>query len=169
MKGWLKLKLSIKQEQFFWDIANELLASSKVQSMDTFMQHGETSCLTHSLAVAYTSYCFCVHYDLNIDYKALIRGALLHDFFLYDWHEKGDRKGLHGFTHPHAALKNAKTYFTLIKKEEDIIQKHMWPLTLTLPRYKESFIVSFADKYCSLQETLHLSPRFSPHRTPIRE
>ena len=151
------MKLSAHQERFFWTTAKELLASPKVQLMNQFIQHGETTCLTHSLCVAYLSYCFCIRFDLAVDYQSLIRGALLHDFFLYDWHEKGDRKGLHGFTHPHTALKNAKTYFTLTPKEEDIIKKHMWPLTLSFPRYKESFIVSFADKYCSLQETFNLS------------
>jgi uncharacterized protein len=28
----------------------------------------------------------------------------------------------------------------------------MWPLTLVPPKYKESFIVSFADKYLSSKE-----------------
>ncbi|NTW07521.1 MAG: HAD family hydrolase, partial [Syntrophaceae bacterium] len=38
--------------------------------------------------------------------------------------------------------------------EADIIQKHMWPLTLVPPKYKESFIVSFADKYLASREYL---------------
>jgi uncharacterized protein len=36
--------------------------------------------------------------------------------------------------------------------EEDIIRKHMWPLTLVPPKYKESFIVSFADTYLASKE-----------------
>ena len=42
----------------------------------------------------------------------------------------------------------------LTEKEQDIILKHMWPVTLILPKYKESFIITFVDKYCAIQETL---------------
>jgi uncharacterized protein len=31
----------------------------------------------------------------------------------------------------------------------------MWPLTLIPPKYKESFIVSFADKYLSSKEFIN--------------
>ena len=30
--------------------------------------------------------------------------------------------------------------------------KHMWPVTLALPRYKESYLVILADKWCALTE-----------------
>ena len=39
--------------------------------------------------------------------------------------------------------------------EKDIIAKHMWPLTLRkVPKYKESFLISFVDKYTSTSETV---------------
>ena len=84
------------------------------------------------------------------------RGALLHDLFLYDWHIKGSHKGLHGFTHPKTALQNASKICDLTEKEKDIIVKHMWPLTIRLPKYRESFVVSGADKLCALAEMLHI-------------
>jgi uncharacterized protein len=43
--------------------------------------------------------------------------------------------------------------------EKDIIEKHMWPLTLKLPKYKEAFIVSFVDKYCAFMESIRLNNR----------
>ena len=79
---------------------------------------------------------------------------MLHDFFLYDWHDKNHPK-LHGFKHPYIALENAKERYDLSTKEEDIIKKHMFPLTLIPPRYKESYIICLADKICSLLETFH--------------
>ena len=37
---------------------------------------------------------------------------------------------------------------------QDIIKKHMWPLTVIPPSYKESWVVTVADKYVSARETL---------------
>ena len=31
----------------------------------------------------------------------------------------------------------------------------MWPLTITPPRFPESYVVVMFDKYCSLMETFH--------------
>ncbi|MPN07787.1 hypothetical protein SDC9_155059 [bioreactor metagenome] len=86
----------------------------------------------------------------------MIRGALLHDFFLYDWHEKNQNHRLHGFTHPKRALCNAQHYFRLNDIERDVIEKHMWPMTLKPPRFKESLVVCLVDKCCTLSETLRL-------------
>ena len=84
---------------------------------------------------------------------------MLHDLFLYDWHcyrrQKGER--LHGFEHPRKALANAEKFFALTPMECDIILRHMWPLTLTPPSTRESYVVVMFDKYVSLLETLHCS------------
>lgn len=118
------------------------------------MQHGDISCLEHCLYVSYTSYVLCE--KLGLDKKSAARAALLHDFFLYDWHKKDGRRGWHGFTHPRKALENAAQHFSLSPMEQNIILRHMWPLTPLPPRYKESFIVTMADKYCALSEVSHL-------------
>jgi uncharacterized protein len=152
------MALSIEEQQYFKDCAAEILQSDEVQSMSTFIQHANISCLEHSVSVAYYSYHLCRKLNLQVDCRSLIRGALLHDFFLYDWHLKSDRKGLHGFTHPKTALENAQEHFTLNEKERDIIVKHMWPLTPRPPKYKEALIVSLSDKFCSTIETLRLYP-----------
>ena len=38
------------------------------------------------------------------------------------------------------------------EKEKDMIIKHMWPVTLALPRYKETFLMIFIDKYFAVEE-----------------
>ncbi len=152
------MALKARDEQYFKSCAAEILQSKEVQSMSAFIQHANVSCLEHSVSVAYYSYRLCRKLRLQVDCRSLIRGALLHDFFLYDWHLKSDRKGLHGFTHPKTALENAQEHFTLNDKEKDIIVKHMWPLTLRPPKYKEALIVSLSDKFCSTIETLRLYP-----------
>ncbi|HEX3040255.1 MAG TPA: HD domain-containing protein [Caproiciproducens sp.] len=152
------MALSKEEAQFFQNCASELLKCGDVQLMSNFIQHANVSTLEHSVSVAYYSYLACRKLNLDVDYRNMIRGALLHDFFLYDWHLKSDRKGLHGFTHPKTALENAEEHFSLNDMERDIIIKHMWPLTLTPPKYREALIVSLSDKFCSLIETLRIYP-----------
>ena len=130
-----------------------LSENSKLRKMDKFIQHGGTSCLKHTIAVAY--YSIKVAELLGIRYKKrdLIRGALLHDYFLYDWHDGAKGRNIHGFTHPGTALNNADRDFTLTDTERDIIKKHMFPLTIKPPVCREGWIVCMVDKYCSLYET----------------
>jgi uncharacterized protein len=128
----------------------DLLKNENVQSMSGFIQHGSLSCLDHCRHVSYKSYLICK--ALKLDYRSAARGGLLHDYFLYDWHHSPGR--WHGFHHPRAALVNANRDFSLNRLERDIIKKHMWPLTLVPPRYRESLIVGLADKYCTMTEVV---------------
>ena len=89
----------------------------------------------------------------NLDYKSAARAGLVHDLFLYDWRKREEgRKGFHAFTHPRASYENAKKIFTPNKIEKDIILKHMWPVTPKFPRYKESFLITYVDKYFACVE-----------------
>lgn len=146
----------LKQADDFFACISDLIGTPEVLSMDNVPQHVEDiSCLFHSLFVAYVSFRLCRFFHL--DFAAAARGGLLHDLFLYDWRVKGSHSGLHGFTHPRAALQNASRLFELSDKEKDIIAKHMWPLTLRhYPRYRESLLVSTADKICAVAELSHL-------------
>lgn len=118
-------------------------------------QHGATSVFRHSLYVAFVSLYWAKRLGLCVDARALVRGALLHDYFLYDWHRPGHGR-LHGFRHPSVALANAQREFALSPVEEDVIARHMFPLNLTPPKYKESWLVCGADKLCAVRETLRL-------------
>ena len=133
-------------------IIKDIIDNPTVRIMQNYKQHYDTSCYEHCMNVAYYSYLFCKRFHLN--YVSAARASMLHDLFLYDWRIKlPNRKGLHGFTHPKTALKNAEALFDLSNKEKDIILKHMWPITITLPNYIESYVVTFADKFCAIQES----------------
>lgn len=149
------VRLTDADECFFRRSVSELLAEKDVRSMGEFTQHAQISTLEHCISVAYVSFWFSEKLHWRVDRRSLARGALLHDFFLYDWHKDASgRKGLHGFTHPRAALENAEARFRLTDRERNIIVRHMWPLTPVPPKCREAFLVSAADKYCSLVETL---------------
>lgn len=147
------MNLSHSEFDNFYSAVYSLLDRPEVKQMNDYIQHGHTTCLDHCLAVSYYSYLFAKRYQLHIDYESLIRGALLHDFFLYDWHIKESHERFHGYKHPAIALENAKQHFDLTPVECDIIKHHMWPLTPTPPHSKEAYIVTFIDKWCSLRET----------------
>ena len=93
-------------------------------------------------------------FSLNVNRKELIRGALLHDYFLYDWHEKNAGHRFHGFIHAGRALQNAKNDFELTRREENIISRHMFPLNIVPPMCKEAWLVCLADKICASKETI---------------
>lgn len=153
------MKLTDKETAFFFVIIYELCQHEKLQEMSKFIQHGRTTTLIHCITVAYYSYWLTRKLRWRMDCKSLIRGAMLHDFYLYDWHIPDKSHKLHGFIHPALALKNSRKYFKLNKIEEDIIEKHMWPLTLTrIPRCREAALVCLIDKCCSLAETFNFYP-----------
>lgn len=127
--------------------------NSRIGSASQYIQHGDTSCLMHMIAVAYYSDKTAEFLRLKrIHRHELIVGALLHDYFLYDWHDGRKERRIHGFTHPGIAFKNADEDFDLSDIAADIIKKHMFPLTIIPPVYIESWIVCLVDKICSVYE-----------------
>ena len=132
----------------------DILKSANMQKEKKFLQHGKVSVYTHSVRVAVLSLFLAELLRVKVNEEAMMRGALLHDYFLYDWHEKDDSHRWHGFSHARAALKNAKKDFQLGEIEQDVIQKHMFPLNLKPPKYKESELVCLADKLSALEETV---------------
>ncbi len=131
----------------------EMLGASRLNIMLELNQHGNTKCLCHTLAVVYCALDMAKRMHIDINKRELIRGGILHDYFLYDWHDGKRERRIHGFTHPSIALKNAEQDFELSKRERDIIKKHMFPLTVIPPVTKESWLICIADKICALRET----------------
>ena len=96
-----------------------------------------------------------MRHGIPCDLRALVRGALLHDYYLYDWHDPNKGFRWHGFKHHRYALWNAERDFLLSKKERNIIRTHMFPLTFwNLPRCREAWIVTLADKKVAAEETM---------------
>ncbi len=144
-----------KQKITFMPYIQPYLTEPAVQSMGHFIQHGTTTTLQHALSVTRISCQLALFLQLNVNYENLAVGALLHDFYLYDWHSQPPEGVLHGFAHPHIACQNAVLYYQVNPEVQHIITTHMWPLTLRFPPHsKEAFLVCAADKYCSTIETI---------------
>lgn len=147
-------QLSAGRQWLLAETIRELKQEGRLDEEKLAMQHGTTSIYRHSLNVAYTSLWMMERWQIRLEPKSLVRGALLHDYFLYDWHEKDGGHRLHGFRHPAFALYNASKDFSLNRKEKNIIARHMFPLTVLPPRCLEAWIVCFVDKYCAFSETM---------------
>ena len=132
----------------------DILASHGMQLERGFYQHGSVSVYDHSFAVAVMCVRLSRFLRIRTDLRALVRGALLHDYFLYDWHTPDPAHRLHGFRHAGTALRNADRDFELNDTERDMIKKHMFPLNPAPPRFKETAVLCLADKYCALRETV---------------
>ena len=146
---------TISPEMFVKNVAEQLEKESRYSMTKDFIQHGSVSVYSHCMFVAVESVKIAQSMNLDVDMDSLVRGALLHDYFLYDWHDNPDgRHNVHGFTHPFTALKNAKEDFNLTRKENDIIVHHMFPLVPFPPHSKEAWIVCMADKICAAKETI---------------
>lgn len=138
--------------------APDILESDNFLTTKTYVQHGNMTVNAHVMNVARYSIALCERLHIHCNRKEMVRGALLHDYFLYDWHhpDKDNPHRLHGFFHPGRALRNASREYRLTKREKEIIKKHMWPLTIVPPLCREAWIVTAADKWCSTMETLHM-------------
>ena len=138
----------------FYSIVEDLLNNDTVQEMKKYRHHFETSCYDHCLCVSYYAYKMAKKW--HTDYTSAARAGMLHDLFLYDWRKpRPDGKGLHAFRHPRIALNNAMKEFELNKVEQDAILKHMWPLTVFLPKYKVSYILTLSDKYATFLDNIN--------------
>lgn len=134
--------------------ASDILSNSKIISQKKFIQHKKISVYNHTLNVTILSLKIIRKFKIKVDEKSLVRGCLLHDYFLYDWHENDKSHRLHGFHHAKTALINASRDFELNKIEKNMIYTHMFPLNLRIPKYKESIILCISDKICAIKEII---------------
>lgn len=157
------LAFNEKEKEELYALIKEVLESDIWIEMMKIPHHLESRSI-HSIEVCCLSWKRAKELK-NCDEKAVAMGAILHDFFFYNWQtEKANIEELiinkskflpraHGFVHPTVALDNAIKYFPHLVNEKvaDIIVKHMWPLTVNPPRFKESWLVCYTDKGCSFR------------------
>jgi len=142
----------------FYALVQDIAENPVYEGLKKYHHH-QHNIYDHSIRVSYISYragLFLSNY-IKINISDLTRGAMLHDFFLYDWRKEKPASGkLHAFEHPKEALSNSITNFSPISKmEKDIILKHMWPLNVIPPRYIETLIVATVDKYVAAIEVFN--------------
>lgn len=140
------MKDNILEEMYRIPAIREVLDHPAFLSLGLYYHHGERSRLIHVISVA--EMVFIMSRIRGLDTVSATRAALLHDFYFYD--RSMERRKGHWRRHPRIALENSLRYFTLNEIERDAIEHHMWPITPRRPLYRESRLVSLADKTCTL-------------------
>lgn len=162
--------MTICEKKEYYEIIYDILKSEEFQKRKTYAHHDKITVYEHSLAVSKLAY--IVAKKLDLDYKSVAIGGLLHDFYTTPWQDnKTKHKFLdsHGFTHASDALINAHKYFPELMNEkiDNMILRHMFPLNKIPPKYKESWIITIVDKYVSLEAIKN--PLFIPKLLGIRK
>ncbi len=142
----------IFNDKEYVNIVRNIIDNNEFIQIKDCDHHGTTR-FAHSLRVSYISY--KISKVLKLDERKTARGGLLHDFF---WTNNKDMKSktLSVFKHNIEAVNNAESIFIISEKEKDIIETHMFPIVPNkLPKYAESWLVSFVDKGVSVFEFLN--------------
>lgn len=120
--------------------------------------HYHTTVSDHSIHVAEIS--AKIGYTLNkmgmhLSLDTLIRGSLLHDIGIVDARKKTKKEMGHclAIYHPLKSVELAQKYINdLSKREKNLIEAHMFPFSLHIPKYKESWVVRLADSIAPIKE-----------------
>lgn len=143
----------------FYQKAEPIISHPNYQKQKNISHHHHSTIYNHVIEVSRICYIIAKKHEGTsnpYDIDALLKAALLHDYFLYNWRYTDDREKPHLFKHPSIAIRNAKKDFGLTEKEESIIYTHMWPFTfLRFPKYREGWLLSWIDKYVSFKDFLH--------------
>ena len=139
----------------FYNIVGEYINHPKVLEMKEYTHHGLRR-YDHCFHVAYHTYKITKFLKLN--YVSATKAAMLHDFYTNELDD--EKNSLKRYcTHPKIALENARRFFGLTELEEDIIKRHMFPITLIPPKYIESWIVDIIDDIASIYERCYATAK----------
>lgn len=134
-------------------IIKKIIKNRKFNKLKTESHHSSNNRFDHSCDVAYKTFLVCK--KLNLDYKSATRAALMHDFFF-----KSEVRGPKEIVfHPKYAYLNASKIMKLNDLEKNIILSHMFPVSINIPKYKESIIVDIIDDLESFKDVKNIVKR----------
>lgn len=142
---------TIRKDKEYKKIVKDIFRNIKFKKLYNIEHHG-ISRMEHSIKISYYSY--RIAKKLGMDYVSVARGGLLHDFFLDGDERSGKKKFLDTFTHPKRALQTSSNNFDINDIERNIIVSHMFPIYLSIPKFKESILVNLVDKVVGCKELI---------------
>ena len=158
------MNITLEEKQRLEDLYQTLLHDEKVQNMKNIPMHRGSNCYYHSFKVAKRARKRALKHRQNLDLNVVLFGAILHDYYLYDWRTDKTKKKHHGSQHPYIAASQAKRDFNISPEVEKIIKSHMWPLNIKeYPNSREAKVLSYADKTVAIEEAI-TSKRYKKKR-----
>lgn len=156
----MDLQLSEEISPAYLSEVEHILENKEFISLCLYSHHQWTNRLMHSVNVSYLSW--IIAKKLGCDAKAAARAGLLHDFCPYDFGKKTPTGEHQAFYHPKAAAENSLQTFEITDREKDAILTHMFPLG-PIPKNKEAWIITLADKICAAFELCHIAVALARH------
>ena len=148
------MKITLEQQNRLESIYQAFLNDEKILRMKDISMHRGSNCYLHSFKVAKKA----IKKSLNrkdINLEVVLLGAILHDYYLYDWRKDRSKFKKHGKNHPSVAINNAVKDFDISEEVKKVIKSHMWPINIKdYPKSKEAKIVSISDKAVTIGEFL---------------
>ena len=86
-------------DKLFCEIAGEVVGKARYDQMKEYISHSDITVYQHCIKVARKAFDLAAKWGIPCDVRALVRGALLHDYYLYDWHDPNKGFRWHGFKH----------------------------------------------------------------------
>ena len=148
------MKITEKEKQELEEIYQRFFHDEKIQRMKSIPMHRGCNCYIHSFRVARRAIKDALRHR-KVNLKNILLGAILHDYYLYDWRVEHSRKKHHTANHPKIAIENASTDFGIGDEVKAIIDSHMWPMNFKIfPKTKEARITGNADTIVATREVL---------------
>lgn len=146
------------------EVGAKVLASGQFQEADLQTHHGLTTVARHSFRVACICYLICrflyVVFKIRTNWQLLILCALLHDIGIMGRELKYKNNRQCCRLHPKDSVAIAQDILgELDDTGRDIIEHHMWPMTIVPPHTIEGFIITIADKYSAMTDFLPANRR----------
>ena len=146
------MKLTPQEKQELEDIYQSFLHDERILKMKEIQMHRGSNCYIHSFKVAKIAVKRGLRHHKG-SLKVILIGAILHDYYLYDWRVDRSKMKHHLGNHPYVAAENAARDFGIHEPVKAVIQSHMWPVNFSeFPKTKEARIISLADKHIYIKE-----------------
>lgn len=146
------MDISLEEKKQLEEIYQSFLHDEKILKMKEISMHRGSNCYIHSFKVAKLAVKRALRHKKG-DLKIILIGAILHDYYLYDWRVDKSKMRHHMGNHPYVAAENAEHDFGIHESIKKVIRSHMWPVNFRdFPKTKEARIISNADKSIYIKE-----------------
>ena len=148
------MQITDEQKEKLENLYQSFLNDKKILRMKEISMHRGSNCYEHVFKVAKKAIKKSLNRK-NVNLEVVLIGAILHDYYLYDWRKNKELLKGHGKNHPDIAINNAVRDFGINDEVKKVIKTHMWPVNIkAYPNTKEAKIVSISDKAVTIGESL---------------